>query len=128
MCIEVADLLGVNRNTFKGWLTEGRDDDCPDPMKVKLAEECDKARCEYDGKVRRVWKEHIETSPAACLAEMRARFPDQYEREQKTKVELTAPKQLTDLRGASQAELDALEAAERIKERLADRQPKLLRG
>lgn len=120
---QVATFLGVSRTTLSNWMRDGREDTCTNAELVAFVIACDKGRDEFDGDLVECWRDHVKLDSKACLAEMKARFPEEYDREQRTKVDVTVNKgqSLMDLRDATPEQLAALEAAENIKLALAEK-------
>lgn len=85
---EVAIFLGVHRATLSRWLDDGTSPDCAQPEIVEFAQQCALARAKRNSDFRNtVWRAHCEASDRAALAEMRAIYPEEYDRAQHKVVE-----------------------------------------
>lgn len=120
---EVAAYLEVTRHTLDCWLAEGLQESCKDDELVDFAQKCNRARVEYLDGMRDVWRDHCLVDAKACLAEMKAALPDEYDRASRKEVSITNTTKhvLEDLRELSDEELKLQEEYERMVEARAQR-------
>jgi len=127
----VAGTLKITAHTLRRWLEEGRSDNCTDHLKEELAEAFDSGRARAIEEGIEVFQGHIRNDWRAADAWMKMLDRESFDpapANKKVDVNINLNKPL-DLSHATQEELDALEAAEQVKARLASGETrKVLRG
>ncbi len=86
---DVAAYLKVTRSTLSRWFSQGADEDCDDDLLVDFVQRCNEARAKANANLDAIWDLHVQNDPRACAVAMRARRPEEYNQEQKVKVEST---------------------------------------
>ncbi len=120
---EVAVFLSTTPKLLGSWLEEGSSPDCKDAALVSFTQACAAARNEYRGGLREDWRLQCKAEWKALAIEMKAQFPDEYDRGTQKKVDITVTKKTAgeDLRGLTDEELALKDRYEAMLEAAAQR-------
>lgn len=105
----VAGLIGVTRNTFMRWLTEGQDENCKDELKVELAVRVYEARAKAALEGVKMMNLHAAEDYRAQLELLRAQDPETWAPKAQTKIDVeVSQKPQRDLSLLTDSELEDL--------------------